>query len=283
MPSVELPGRSLVTVSGDDAQAFLQNIVTTDVDALPEGELRPCALLSPQGKILFDFLVSRRGEGFALDCRAAIAGDLAKRLTMYRLRAKVAIAVEEQAFAQVSWQNESTGDPLPDLADTRFPEVLRVRRAYGKTAAGGDPSLWDMLRIAHGVAESGSDYVLGDAFPHDVLLDQNGGVGFRKGCFVGQEVVSRMQHRGTARRRILVAASAMPLPEPGAEITAQGRAIGTLGTVAGAAALALVRIDRVADADAAGVPILAGQAALGLHVPPGMRFAIAAADAASAE
>ena len=80
------------------------------------------------------------------------------------------------------------------------------------------------LRIAHGVAESGIDYALGDAFPHDVLLDQNGGVGFRKGCYVGQEVVSRMQHRGTARRRVLIAAARSALPAPGTEIVAGGRA-----------------------------------------------------------
>ena len=117
---------------------------------------------------------------------------------------------------------------------------------------------WHALRIAHGVAESGSDYAAGDAFPHDVLLDENGGVGFRKGCYIGQEVVSRMQHRGTARRRVLIASAAHALPASGAEILADGRAIGTLGTVVGGAGLAIARIDRVKEALDAGQPITAG-------------------------
>src|SRR6185312_14806155 len=101
---------------------------------------------------------------------------------------------------------------------------------------------WNAYRIATGVAESGADYALGDAFPHDVLLDQVGGIGFQKGCYVGQEVVSRMQHRGTARRRVLIVRGKAPLPAPGAEITAGSRAIGALGSVSGNNGLAIVRI-----------------------------------------
>lgn len=290
MPSVVLSDRAAVSVSGTEAQPFLQNIVTTDVDALLPEELRAGALLSPQGKILFDFLLSRNGEaGFRLDCRADIAADLARRLTMYRLRAKIEIAVREQGFVGVSWDVESPAGgeaseavALPELADTRFPRHLRVGRLYGPAAPHeGEQNAWDDLRIANGVAEGGSDFALGDAFPHDVLLDQNGGVGFRKGCFVGQEVVSRMQHRGTARRRILVATSDLPLPAAGSEVMVQGRAVGTLGTVSGKRALALVRIDRVADAMAGGVPILADAAPIRLQIPPGMRFTFPAADQAA--
>ncbi len=116
------------------------------------------------------------------------------------------------------------------------------------------------------------DYLLGDAFPHDVNLDQTGGVSFRKGCFVGQEVVSRMQHRGTARRRILIVSCASELPATGTSITADGREIGTLGSVAGNAGLALVRIDRVKEATHKGIPILAGEVAVHLAIPPEHRF-----------
>lgn len=285
MPSVVLSDRALVSVSGMDAQPFLQNIVTTDVDALLPNELRAGALLSPQGKILFDFLLSRDGEaGFRLDCRTAAAADLARRLTMYRLRAKIEIAVRDQIAARIFWHLDSAPEsdmPQPseqrEVVDTRFFPPLTVRRSYDADTAPADGSgLWNELRIANGVAESGGDFALGDAFPHDVLLDQNGGVGFKKGCFVGQEVVSRMQHRGTARRRILVAESDFALPAPGTEVIAQGRAIGTLGTVSDNQALALVRIDRVAEAMAGGVPILAGEASIRLHIPPGMRFVLPA-------
>lgn len=275
MPSVSLTDRALIRVSGPEAEPFLQNIVTADLSDLPEGAIKPCALLTPQGKILFDFLIARDGaDALLIDCRADIADDLVRRLMLYRLRAKADISKQDQALVTVEWGSDSSAsetDSTGGLRDLRFVEPTVLRHHGG--AAGTDvQDDWDHLRIANGVAESGSDYQLSDAFPHDVLLDQNGGVGFRKGCYVGQEVVSRMQHRGTARRRVLVAQGDGPLPAPGTEITANGRAIGTLGTVAGDQGLAVVRIDRVKDAMDAGVPILAGEAPVSLAIPPHARF-----------
>jgi hypothetical protein len=113
---------------------------------------------------------------------------------------------------------------------------------------------------------------LNDAFPHDVLLDQNGGVGFKKGCYIGQEVVSRMQHRGTARRRVLIAQASGALPDPGADIVVNGRTIGTLGSTARDAALVVVRIDKAKAAIDAGEPIMAGEARLQLTIPPWATF-----------
>lgn len=281
MPTAHLDDRALISVSGADAEHFLQNIVTTDLDALATGEAKPGALLTPQGKILFDFLISRDAEsGFILECRADVAGDFVHRLMLYRLRAKVDISVQEQALVSVSWrddseasvsdssssQTESTG-----LRDLRFPSPTAVIRHYGQML-GGNVAAWHAFRIARGVAESGSDYQLGDAFPHDVLLDQMGGVGFRKGCYVGQEVVSRMQHRGTARRRVLIASAESELPAPGADVLADGRSIGTLGSVSGKSALAIVRIDKAKAAMDDGVPILADGVALSLAIPEWAKF-----------
>ncbi|MEK1852855.1 MAG: folate-binding protein YgfZ [Phyllobacterium sp.] len=274
MPSASLNGRALLNVTGEDAESFLQNLITTDLDTLERGDLRPGTLLSPQGKILFEFLISRNGDGFRLDTLQTSADDLLKRLTLYKLRAKVQIAVDSESLVRVSWKSESSTSDVDSTArDRRFPDVLNVRRHYGgKQPPGGDESTWTVLRIAHGVAEAPYDYALGDAFPHDVNLDQTGGVSFKKGCFVGQEVVSRMQHRGTARKRILVASGTSDLPATGAAITANGREIGTLGSVAGKAGLALVRIDRVKDAMDGDTPILAGEIAIHLAIPPEHRF-----------
>ncbi|BCH25872.1 CAF17-like 4Fe-4S cluster assembly/insertion protein YgfZ [Mesorhizobium sp. L-8-3] len=289
MPTVQLDDRALVLVTDDDAETLLQNIITTDISSLKTGEVKPGALLAPQGKILFDFLVSRVDTGFRLDCRADVADDLVKRLTLYRLRAKAKINKQDQALVAVSWGDDSRSSPSDSassrnessLLDTRFPEV-DVSRHYGKTAGGSDRAEWDALRAAHGIAESGADYELGDAFPHDVLLDQTGGVGLAKGCYVGQEVVSRMQHRGTARRRVLIATGPAALPAPGTEILANGRPLGALGTVAGRTGLAIVRIDRVKDAMAAGNPITADGLELELAIPSWAKFTFPA-DAASAE
>jgi folate-binding protein YgfZ len=285
MPTVHLQDRAIIAVEGADAETFLQNIITTDLTALGASEARPSALLSPQGKILFDFLVSRAGnDRFLLDCPAMLADDFVRRLMLYKLRAKATIAKHDQAVVAVTWGDDSSASQTDSSAgDARFPKAARVVRHYGVLLPAKDASEneWHALRIAHGVAESGFDYAAGDAFPHDVLLDENGGVGFRKGCYIGQEVVSRMQHRGTARRRVLIAAASGPLPATGTEITADGRTIGTLGTVVGGQGLAIVRIDRVKDALDAGVAIEAGGVPLTLAIPPDARFTFPEAAAAA--
>ena len=168
-----------------------------------------------------------------------------------RIKRLVAVSWDDDSAPS---QSDSSGAAATCAFRRSRSQVWRVyeRRDAGTRDAAAD---WHAFRIAHGVAESGADYALGDAFPHDVLLDQNGGVGFRKGCYVGQEVVSRMQHRGTARRRVLIVDGDGDLPAPGTEIIAGGRAIGTLGSVAGGVGLAIVRIDQVKDAMDAGTPI----------------------------
>ncbi len=276
MPSALLEDRTLISVSGTEAEHFLQNILTVDLDQLGEGEAKPGALLTPQGKILFDFLVSRAGENaFLLECRTGTADDFIRRLMLYRLRAKVDISRQDQRLVSVRWQSDSTASEFdskrPEITDRRFPEG-NAARVYSERSGEGDPAAWHAFRIAHGVAESGTDYQLGDAFPHDVLLDQNDGVGFRKGCYIGQEVVSRMQHRGTARRRVLIASADAPLPSPGTELTVDGRTVGTLGSTAGNAGLAIARIDRVKTAFDGGLPILAGDVPVRLDIPAWAKF-----------
>lgn len=274
MPTARLDDRAIVSVSGPEAEHFLQNLVTADLDTLKAGEAKPSALLAPQGKIMFDFLVSRNGaDAFSLECRADIADDFVRRLTLYKLRAKVGISKQDESLVTVSWGSDSGASESDSswLRDSRFPESAPAWRSYEPQTADGDASAWHVFRIANGVAESGADYALGDAFPHDVLLDQADGVGFRKGCYVGQEVVSRMQHRRTARRRVLIL-SGDALPAPGTEVVANGRPIGTLGSTAGGTGLAILRIDRVKDALDAGAPIEAGGVAVSVAIPSWVTF-----------
>lgn len=276
MPFALLQDRAVIAVSGPEAEHFLQNILTVDLDALKDGEAKPGALLAPQGKILFDFLISRAGpDAFQLECRADVAADFHRRLLLYKLRARAEIAKPEQTVVTVVWQTDSAASHIDStaLADTRFANG-DVKRSYGAPSSddAGDKDAWHAFRIASGVAESGSDYQIGDAFPHDVLLDQTGGVGFAKGCYVGQEVVSRMQHRGTARRRVLIASSPGPLPAPGTELTVEGRPVGALGSVCGSMGLAIARIDRVKSAADAGKTILAGDVPVTLAIPGWAKF-----------
>lgn len=276
MPIVHLDDRALISVEGTDAESFLQNIVTCDLAVLARGEAAPGALLTPQGKILFDFLISRDGDNrFLLECRAALADDFVRRLTLYRLRAKVTIARKDGSVIAVCWASDAGETGAAEaLADKRFPANAGVKRQYSATLPPADAGEadWHRLRIEHGVAESGPDYAAGDAFPHDVLLDENGGVGFSKGCYIGQEVVSRMRHRGTARRRVMIAGGGVLAA--GAEILADGRPIGTLGTVANGIGLAVVRIDKVKAALDAGQPITSDGIAVTLRIPPDAKYGL---------
>ena len=206
-----LEDRGVVQVGGEDASSFLQGLLTNDVERLSPSEARYAALLSPQGKILFDMLVVRApGDdrpAYLLDCAAAQAADLARRLGFYKLRARVAVAdvsLDHGVVAGWGEEPETAGggivyrDPRTALLGWR----AILPRAKAEAFGGGHVHEYDALRIALAVPKGGVDFAYGDAFPHDANLDTLQGVDFGKGCYVGQEVVSRMRHRGTARKRI---------------------------------------------------------------------------------
>ncbi|MBD8907584.1 YgfZ/GcvT domain-containing protein [Methylorubrum zatmanii] len=260
MPIALLPDRAVVAVSGPDATAFLQGILTCNVETLPEGEARLGALLTPQGKIQFDFLVSRAGDGFRLETAAERVADLVKRLGLYRLRAKVSLAADPTLGVAAAWDGAETAAETARVRDGRLPALgERLYASDGAFSADATEAEYHAHRIGLGVPEGGRDFAFSDAFPHEALMDQLGGVDFKKGCYVGQEVVSRMQHRGTARTRILpLVYRDGPAPEPGTEVTAGARSLGTTGSAAGDWGLATIRLDRLGDALAAGEPVRAG-------------------------
>lgn len=279
MHCAALTDRALVGISGDDAQMLLQDVISCEVENLPDGMARPGALLTPQGKILFEFLISRDGANrFLLDLSRAKVGGFVQRMMMYRLRAKAEIAPVDDVSVHAAWDCERQDGWL---LDDRFKDGTTVYRIYGaslpQTASRED---YDRVRVENGVAEAGADYALSDAFPHDILLDLNGGISFKKGCFVGQEVVSRMQHRSTARRRIVLVEGQAPLPETGSSLTADGRAVGSLGTVAGNRGLALVRVDKVAAARNSNTPVLAGDVPVEASLPAWTGLTFPTADTA---
>jgi tRNA-modifying protein YgfZ len=303
-----LEDRGVLRVSGEDATSFLQGLLTNDVEGCAIGEARYAALLTPQGKILFDFLVLRipaaTGTAFLIDCPAAQAADLAKRLGFYRLRARVTIADESADYGVVAaWGEDastfaapsvmaglvpaihaSAAGPTSDVSgngtawlagtspamtaedgfsyvDPRDP-LLGVRAIVPRTKASGlanaGAEAYAAHRIGLGVPSGGVDFAYADIFPHDANLDLLHGVDFKKGCYVGQEVVSRMHHRGEPRKRIVRLALGGDAPERGTPVLAGETPIGTLGSTSGRAALALLRLDRVEDANAAGKALRAG-------------------------
>lgn len=282
MPRVRLDDRAIIAVSGKDAEDLLQGLITTDLDALAPDEARPGALLTPQGKILFDFMISRNAGGLRLETSRDQAEALLKRLTMYKLRSTVDLSLDASAAVTVIFDEAA---PEDTYRDHRFEKAgIALFRAYGE-ADGDTVGIEDLerLRIAAGVASAGVDYAPQDAFPHDVLLDKNGGLSFKKGCYVGQEVVSRMQHRSTPRRRVVIVSAEATLPPTGTTVTANGKAIGALGTVQGESALAIVRIDKAGEAMANGVPLLAGDVPVTMVLPEwtGLTFPTSADEASA--
>ncbi|MDH6266866.1 folate-binding protein YgfZ [Rhizobium sp. SG_E_25_P2] len=257
MPAVSLPDRAFITVTGEDAEDFLQSIVTTDIKALPAGECRPGALLTPQGKILFDFLIARAEDGLLLETSAQQVEAFIKRLTLYRLRAKAQFARLPANHALISW--EPTGE---GLTDHRFATAgVALSRRPGDEAAPESVDAYHALRLSLGVTGGGEDIGLGDYFPHDLMLDKNDGLSFKKGCYVGQEVVSRMQHRSTARRRVVTVTGQTPLADPGAPLSIGEREVGTLLSVSGSIGIAVARIDKLGAALSSGLtPSVGGQA-----------------------
>jgi folate-binding protein YgfZ len=278
----QLPRRGVVAVDGPDAVSFLNNIVSSDVPAA-NGSAGYGGLLSPQGKILFDFVVLRAGDRLLFDLAAAALPAFVRRLALYRLRAKVEIAALEDHAVFAGWD----GAPVPagiSAADPRLAALgWRAIAPAGSIIANATAAEYDTHRIALGIPEGGLDFAFGEAFPHDVDMDQLSGVDFRKGCYIGQEVVSRMEHRGTARRRFVIATAKDALPAVGTPVLAGDRPIGTLGTSGDGNGLALVRLDRAREAMAAGTPITAGGVALTLTLPPWARFGWPAEATASAE
>lgn len=263
MPLARLDDRAVVAVSGADARPFLHNLLTVDMADVDRDGNGYGALLSPQGKILFDFIIHRSGENYLLDVRREVVDDLLKRLTLYKLRSKLELRPEPDLAVFAGW-----GDGAEAPADPRFAPLGGRRVApRDRCEPGAEGEAWHAWRIENAIPEGGIDFVFGDTFPHDAAMDDLGGVDFHKGCFVGQEVVSRMQHRGTARRRIVAINAAGRLPGPGAEIVAGERPLGRLGSSVEGRGIALVRLDRVREALDANMPLRAGPEEIKVAVP----------------
>ena len=296
MKATLLPDRGAVKVAGEAARDFLHGLVTADILNLKVGEARFCALLTPQGKIIADFIVAeapaRDGGGFFVDVPRARTAALVEKLNLYKLRAKVIVEDLSEILGVLAvWNN---GPPAAATAegdggavglrytDPRLPKLglrvmllphLATAAAAGLGAALVGAEEYEAHRIALGVPSGGVDFSFGDAFPHEADMDQLGGVDFEKGCYVGQEVVSRMEHRGTARTRAVPISFDGDAPTAGAAIVAGNRQLGHVGSAAAGHAIALLRLDRVAEALAQGEPLVAAGTPVRLVKPDWVRFA----------
>ncbi|MFA7307312.1 MAG: folate-binding protein [Hyphomicrobium sp.] len=281
-----LTDRGVVRIDGADGEKLLQSLVTNEIEGLDAGEARFAGLLSPQGKILFDFFIVRTETGYLLDVATAKTADLVKRLTMYKLRADVAITDVSPSFAVYAvWGDGATtltatrtcihfNDPRHPAMGIRWlvqspppPDAQVVELAHLD---------YDALRVRLGVPEGGKDFEFGDAYPHEADFDLFHGVSFTKGCYVGQEIVARMQNKTIVRKRVLKISAAAPLTS-GADIRLGEIAIGRVGTVDGLHGLAMVRLDRAVGAQDKNQQLKAGGTAIDLDPEALSRYRTSAA------
>jgi folate-binding protein YgfZ len=271
MQAAFLSDRGVVRITGEDSRHFLNNIITADIEALRPGAARFAALLTPQGKIIVDFFITEAvpddGGGFYLDCPRAFADPLAAKLKFYKLRAKVAIDdLSDRLGVLAVWPGAASEfglsypDPrLPALgARVMLPPDVAAEAAADLGATLTDAAAYHRHRIALGVPQGGQDFNYENTFPHEANMDQLHGVDFDKGCYIGQEVVSRVQHRATARSRVVPVTYDGAAPMDGLPVMAGEKDIGMFGSSADGRGLALLRLDRVADAIADATPLTAG-------------------------
>ncbi|MCP4937399.1 MAG: folate-binding protein YgfZ [bacterium] len=252
---IRLENRSVIEIGGEDAHDFLQGILTNDIEGANEGRAIYAGLLTPQGKLLFDFLIVRHNHTYLVDVEASQVDDLLKRLMFYKLRAKVDLNALPQAVICVSIEGSAeTNCDAISYMDPRYEKMSsRIMMLKGEDeSCVPNAEQWLTHRLNHGLPEAPADFEHGSCFPHDIAMDQLNGIGFKKGCYVGQEVVSRMQHRGTARKRPMIVKAQGDLSDVPSDIKANGAIIGRLGSAFGQQGLAQIHLDRAVKARNAG-------------------------------
>ncbi|MDE0203416.1 MAG: folate-binding protein [Rhodospirillaceae bacterium] len=287
---VSLDDRGVVSVDGPEAGPFLQGLISNDIERVTDSRGIYAALLTPQGKFLHDFFVLRRGEGYLLDCEGPRVGDLGGRLVAYRLRADIELADATEDYQVVALFGGGDDGGAFDLAPgeggaapceggtvMRDPRgaALGLRAVLPRGAdlaaleragfARGNPADYERHRIAHGAPDGSRDMEVGRATLMECGFEALNGVDFEKGCYVGQELTARTKHRGLVRRRLAPVALEGPLPPAGTPIMAGEREVGEIRSGLDDAALAVLRLERIAAATEAGEPLTAGEARV---IPP---------------
>lgn len=278
--------RGVLAVDGVDARTFLQGLVSADVLAATTEQAKWAALLTPQGKFLFDMMMVGADDGLLLDCERERRTVLLRKLSMFRLRSDVALTdrsddlavalvwgadalkaleLPDQPGAARPWQDGvAFVDPRLTAAGARViaaPDAL----ADGLAAAGltaGDRDAWEGLRISLGVPDGSRDMETEKAILLENGFDELGGIAWDKGCWMGQELTARTKYRGLVKKRLIPAHVNGTQPATGTPVEREGRVVGEVRSGVGGTVLALVRLDALTTEDEASQPLTAGDAQL---------------------
>lgn len=285
MPYCTLPDRAVIAIGGAEARGFLDALVTNDVERVTPERAIYATLLTPQGKFLFDFFIAEHDGRLLLDCEAARKDDLVKRLKLYRLRSKVDIDDVSAGFAvAAAFGDDVPALGLPGAAGAAMVQAGGVIYVDPRLAAAGaramladvagtfdaaglaatTPQAYERHRVALALPAPGSDLIVDKSILLESNLAELNGVDFAKGCFVGQEVTARTKYRGLVRKRLLPVRFDGAPPAAGTPVTVDGRDAGTMGSAADGHGIALLRLERVAQAARSGSPLMAGE----VHLTP---------------
>ena len=281
-----LEDRGVVLVEGAEARAFLQGLVSNDIEMAVGERAVYAALLTPQGKYLHDFLIFALGDGLGLDCERARAGDLVRRLSIYRLRAKVTISDVSDRYAVVALPGEARRPALiaaggavfadPRLAALGWRAVLAAEGVEAALAAAGfergDATAFDSLRLALGVPDGSRDILVDKAFLLESNFEELNGIDFAKGCYVGQENTARQKHRGNVRKRLMRVDIDGPAPAPDTPVRLGEVDVGSMRSSREGVGMAMLRLEYVERAAASGEALVAGEARLTPVKPDWARY-----------
>jgi folate-binding protein YgfZ len=279
-----LPERGLIGLSGAEAGSFLQALVSNDVDRVTAAEAIYAALLTPQGKYIFDFFVAAEGDRLLLDCEQGRLEALVKRLLMYRLRAKVEIEEASEELAVSVAYGEGTLEALalaaepgrarafaggiafvdPRLSQAGVRIIAPKAAAAGALeAAGFEAALaddYDAFRLGLGLPDGSRDLEVERTILLEGNFEELNGVDFQKGCFVGQEVTARSKYRGLVKKRLLPVRVSGPLPAPDTPVLLGDKEAGIVRSGRDGLAMALLRLERLEAARESGQSLSAGEA-----------------------
>lgn len=281
---IHLTDRAVVSITGEDASSFLQGLVTNDIEkATPEHTVF-AALLSPQGKFLFDFFIAKTPDGYVLDTESARRDELIKKLGMYKLRAKVNVEptdhkvialLNESAHTALGFSDETgatkkIGDMIAYVDPRWLPMGVRMIAPANVTqdflpipTLEAELENYERVRLLHGIPESSKDAIFDRTIVLENGYDALGGIDYKKGCYVGQEVIARTTHRGVVRKKIFHVSADSNLPAFGTEIIAGDIPLGEMRSSCGHVGVALIRtedwqqaIEQGKPATSAGIPLV---------------------------
>ncbi|MDX9860381.1 MAG: folate-binding protein [Rhodospirillales bacterium] len=291
-----LDNRGLLAVRGEDARAFLQGLISNDIRRATDDRAIHAAFLTAQGKFLHEFFVVSLGDAVMLDCEAERAADLARRLSLYRLRSKVVIEQRSADYVVVAVIGNEAGSAFQLKGEAgaagafaggvvyRDPRLSAAGVRAILPREGGEEALrrmdfaetsfaeYDGHRLSLGLPDGSRDMVVEKTILLEAGFDELNGVDWHKGCFLGQELTARTKYRGLIKRRLLPVRFDGPAPAPGTPIHLDGRAVGEMRSAASGVGLALLRLESLQATESAGVFLIAGETRLVAQKPAWANF-----------